>query len=589
MLAALGVALQTTALVFPGLATYHFQWKKGDVPVAGYGYLCFFIGTVSLTIGIMLCGHIIESTTDETNYELSEDSKNEGYRFLCLQKALTLGDQEFPSCAIFLGGDSGVLRTSRRGFQRRSSTWSRATLWVFVTLSGYIVQFVGLRALHWSATIVQLGVTIIMTCIRALARMSLASDPETSTLSLTGHEIAWLTSLVKFEGEKVSAQKGVCHHQQPFEYFNKGRADIASHSNDVDFDKGQLFWEIISDHSEESGAVVDWLNDATPSTSSDTHMGDRTGFVSSKLLQRIRGPLKSSFNFHPERPDEPETSENENLVQTHMRIATGIRAPNLMTEDNNAERASAALFGVINDIMSSSTENGSRGISDFDWSPEALEAWEKASELCWEFNVREGRVSEYNNKERTQSRFKISLRPNRKRQRRFGAQSWGLDQSARVQLEAAISLSLYTDAARQMYAAGEAKTGIKVTPGRTDRRFRRIVGHAERGDASRLRVHLQMFIPSHVQSSTMSSMRNEEVNMQMKELVKAVCPSWGLPAVQKNRLPATTQEPRETTATHGQLRELELAQMGGEMRPLTQMIRQGVSKSYFGMFLSSSA
>jgi hypothetical protein len=61
-----------------------------------------------------------------------------------------------------------------------------------ISVVGFIIQFVGLRALHWSATIIQLGITIIMTGIRTWARRGLASDPETD-LILDGHEIAWLT------------------------------------------------------------------------------------------------------------------------------------------------------------------------------------------------------------------------------------------------------------------------------------------------------------------------------------------------------------------------------------------------------------
>jgi cadmium resistance protein CadD (predicted permease) len=55
---------------------------------------------------------------------------------------------------------------------------------------GFIVQFVGLRALHWSATIIQLGVTLLMTAVRAWVRRGLASDPSVIQI-LDGHEKAW--------------------------------------------------------------------------------------------------------------------------------------------------------------------------------------------------------------------------------------------------------------------------------------------------------------------------------------------------------------------------------------------------------------
>ena len=45
------------------------------------------------------------------------------------------------------------------------------------TVVGFVAQFVGLRALHWSATIYQLGVMLIMTIARSVVRRGLAEDP----------------------------------------------------------------------------------------------------------------------------------------------------------------------------------------------------------------------------------------------------------------------------------------------------------------------------------------------------------------------------------------------------------------------------
>jgi hypothetical protein len=63
------------------------------------------------------------------------------------------------------------------------------------TVVGFVAQFVGLRALHWSATIYQLGVMLIMTIARSVVRRGLAEDPVVYSL-LDGHELAWLTLYV---------------------------------------------------------------------------------------------------------------------------------------------------------------------------------------------------------------------------------------------------------------------------------------------------------------------------------------------------------------------------------------------------------
>lgn len=78
---------------------------------------------------------------------------------------------------------------------------SLAAASTFITITGYIIQFVGLRALHWSATIIQLGVTLAMTCCRAWVRRGLASQPKCVPLE-EGREAECLTLL--FTGDEYN-------------------------------------------------------------------------------------------------------------------------------------------------------------------------------------------------------------------------------------------------------------------------------------------------------------------------------------------------------------------------------------------------
>lgn len=89
----------------------------------------------------------------------------------------------------------------------QSDTW-RSRLAAFATLTavvGFVCQFVGLRALHWSATIYQLGVMLFMTIVRSLVRRGLAADPIFYPL-LDGHEIAWLTFYMIYKDEAISEE-----------------------------------------------------------------------------------------------------------------------------------------------------------------------------------------------------------------------------------------------------------------------------------------------------------------------------------------------------------------------------------------------
>jgi hypothetical protein len=61
---------------------------------------------------------------------------------------------------------------------------------VAFTFIGYISQFFGLRGLHWSATFLQLGVTLIMTGIRAWGRRTISRKPITYHLPVS--DLNWI-------------------------------------------------------------------------------------------------------------------------------------------------------------------------------------------------------------------------------------------------------------------------------------------------------------------------------------------------------------------------------------------------------------
>ena len=59
------------------------------------------------------------------------------------------------------------------------------------TVLGFVLQFLGLRVLHWSSAIAQLLVTAVMTVGRAVSRRRLALVPPSFGIPTT-HEMAWL-------------------------------------------------------------------------------------------------------------------------------------------------------------------------------------------------------------------------------------------------------------------------------------------------------------------------------------------------------------------------------------------------------------
>ncbi|CAE7211465.1 hypothetical protein HRS9139_09262 [Pyrenophora teres f. teres] len=183
--AAFGVALQTVALVIPGIMTYHWKEEKDGGLVQDYAYPTFLVGSLALIIGIALCSHIIEATSVEHMFKLKRPNvKNVMY----LQMACTMGDQTFKPYLLIMGHEKDCIRTSRSDgyIAHESPVWFA----VVICLLGFVGQFVGLRALHWSATVVQLGVTLIMTATRAWIRRGISRPPE--AIPITSTDLDWI-------------------------------------------------------------------------------------------------------------------------------------------------------------------------------------------------------------------------------------------------------------------------------------------------------------------------------------------------------------------------------------------------------------
>jgi hypothetical protein len=78
---------------------------------------------------------------------------------------------------------------------------TKAFLGAIASLCGFIVQFVGLRGMHWSVSVAQLGAILTMTAVRALICRGLAHPPDDKLLA-AGFELEWL-SLTLLDSEMI--------------------------------------------------------------------------------------------------------------------------------------------------------------------------------------------------------------------------------------------------------------------------------------------------------------------------------------------------------------------------------------------------
>ncbi|KAK5657396.1 hypothetical protein OQA88_2966 [Cercophora sp. LCS_1] len=242
--AGVGVLLQTTALVIPGIAMYVWKWEEAGIAPPPYGYPCFLVGALLVILRVICCGHVIEGVTTEHFFTVKTSDKqieqniesvttepsftdkdktiknpkvekSFGYKDLALSAtnishhslstiALTTSRYESLDSAMKPSRTTGKLNAPNLRVMILTQFISVLTvIATFFTLLGFVVQFIGLRAPHWSATIIQLGVTILMTGIRAYLRRGLATNPLCYPL-LGGHDAASLTMQL-FQGKYAVA------------------------------------------------------------------------------------------------------------------------------------------------------------------------------------------------------------------------------------------------------------------------------------------------------------------------------------------------------------------------------------------------
>ncbi|KAI1068493.1 hypothetical protein LB507_004284 [Fusarium sp. FIESC RH6] len=202
LVATIGIILQSAVMIFFGLMTHpRFQsrFQRDDKPVATHAAPMAITGTGFLVLGMIICGHVIEASTVETSYRTTEEFEIWMY---WVQQEQNVADRVFNSFATSPSTPRSVVTMSRRkqvhakvlGF---SIIRIKTTVGVVIGLIGFVVQFIGLRAMNSWATLAQLVAIGIMTFLRAIVRPGFTKSFEKAKL-LPGFELDWLAwKLVK--------------------------------------------------------------------------------------------------------------------------------------------------------------------------------------------------------------------------------------------------------------------------------------------------------------------------------------------------------------------------------------------------------
>ena len=172
----IGILIQIMTFVLGGFIVYGWLWRAGSNMISAYGFPCYLVGTVLLTFGLLGCARVIQNTSriDELSPKDPDDELSPTYEPFCVQKGCTVDDKKFLSYAIFHPEGQSTIKVSRS----TGRDYNLVTLCsIVVALVGYVCQFIGLRAMHWSVALIQLAATLTVTCARAFIRRGLANQP----------------------------------------------------------------------------------------------------------------------------------------------------------------------------------------------------------------------------------------------------------------------------------------------------------------------------------------------------------------------------------------------------------------------------
>lgn len=155
-----------TVFLFPG------DFEKDDKPVASYAFPFYIVGTTLLFAGMLFCAIIIERSSKQ--YYLKPNKPKS--KIYWLQPGNQhVGDQVFGAfMAVKLGPESSIsegpeyIKSTR--FPKYDGRYVELYTVLGSTMLGFIIQFVGLRGLHASVILAQLGSTFIMSILRTCLR-----------------------------------------------------------------------------------------------------------------------------------------------------------------------------------------------------------------------------------------------------------------------------------------------------------------------------------------------------------------------------------------------------------------------------------
>jgi hypothetical protein len=208
--AVIGFVVQTAVLVFGALITYQLHWEKDGRRPGRWAFPLSFSGTLLQCSGMFLCARLVEKSTEERKFHRKLHRPGPRIRSSSTLHWLqpgnqAVGDQVFDAFAY---SDSTKPLHDYVTSSKVKAPKPIFLVWVAisVTMSGFLLQFVGLRSMHSSVAVFQLGAMLLMSAIRASLRARRIDENDLRDMLdiVQGHELDW--QALKFEA--ISSEKG---------------------------------------------------------------------------------------------------------------------------------------------------------------------------------------------------------------------------------------------------------------------------------------------------------------------------------------------------------------------------------------------
>lgn len=211
-----GLILQAGVLIFAVIVTYYLEWEKDNNRPGSYACPLVIIGTLLLCSGMFLCAFLVGQSTDEKVWhrKVSNSNSDKSSLFWVQPGGQVIGDQTFDAfCHSDCDDRKDCLKEYTISWKRNRSEKSEFAVWatIGITVSGFVLQFTGLRGTHSAVSVVQLGITMLMSAARAALRMQ-RLQPEANCFAIDpdkfiGHELDWLA--LRLGREDKNIQKDV--------------------------------------------------------------------------------------------------------------------------------------------------------------------------------------------------------------------------------------------------------------------------------------------------------------------------------------------------------------------------------------------